>query len=113
MICQSESIGDVLKISVNGGLTTATAGLFRKTIQDGLKTHKRILLDCKMLTQIDSVGLETLADSLKEILEHDGQLKLAGIPPRPWIVFDITKAANVFDIYGTLEEALASFKETP
>lgn len=113
MICQSESIGDVLKISVNGWLTTATAEQFRKTIQDALKTHTRILLDFKLLTQIDSVGLETLADSLKEILEHNGQLKLAGIPPRPWIVFDITKAASVFDIYGTVEEALAAFNETP
>ncbi len=110
MICQSESIGDVLKISVNGGLTTATAEKFRKTIQEGLKTHKNILLDCKSLTQIDTVGMETLAASLKETIEHDGALKLAAIPPSPWIVFDITKSASVFDIYGTVEEALAAFK---
>ena len=110
MICQSESIGDVLKISVSGGLTTATAEQFRKTLQDGLKTHRNILLDFNKLTQIDTVGMETLAVSLKTTIEHDGALKLAAIPPSPWIVFDITKSASVFDIYGTVEEALAAFK---
>ncbi len=109
MICQSESIGDVLKISVEGGLTTATADQFRKAIQNGLKTNTRILVDFRLLDMIDSVGLETLADSLKEVMAHNGQLKLAGIPPRPWIVFDITKASSVFDIYKTVEEALAAF----
>ena len=111
MKCECKTIGDVLKVSVNGGLTTSTVEVFRKTIDEKLKTHMRVLIDCTGLTQIDDAGLETLAGVLKEVLEQDGQLKLAGIPPCPWIVFDITKAASVFDIYGTPEEAMASFED--
>ena len=48
---------------------------------------------------------------LKSCTEFNGTLKLANLAPRAKMIFEITKAFRIFDIYDELDEAIAAARE--
>ena len=58
---------------------------------------------------IDSSGLGALVMLLKKATEEDKDVKLANLQAKPKILFEITRAYKIFDIFDSLEEAIASF----
>jgi len=107
---QFEMVGDVLKVSLDGRLVAACSEDFKETMFERLKDHKSILFDLTKMAHIDSSGLGALVSILQRVNSAGGVIKLACLQPRPRIVFDITKICRVFDIYDTVDEAIASFK---
>ena len=107
---QFEMVGDVLKVSLDGRLVAACSEDFKETMFERLKDHKSILFDLTKMAHIDSSGLGALVSILQRVNSVGGVIKLACLQPRPRIVFDITKICRVFDIYDTVDEAIASFK---
>jgi len=107
---QFEMVGDVLKVSLDGRLVAACSEDFKETMFERLKDHKSILFDLTKMAHIDSSGLGALVSILQRVNSVGGVIKLACLQPRPRIVFDITKICRVFDIYNTVDEAIASFK---
>ena len=105
-----EMVGDVLKVSLDGRLVAACSEDFKETMFERLKDHKSILFDLTKMAHIDSSGLGALVSILQRVNSVGGVIKLACLQPRPRIVFDITKICRVFDIYNTVDEAIASFK---
>ena len=108
---QFEMIGDVLKVSLDGRLVAACSEEFKETMFERVKDHKWILFDLTKMAHIDSSGLGSLVSILQRVNSNGGVIKLACLQPRPRIVFDITKICRVFDIYDTVEEAVASFQK--
>lgn len=107
---QFEMVGDVLKVALDGRLVAACSEEFKDTMFERLKDHKAILFDLTKMAHIDSSGLGALVSILQRVNSNGGVIKLACLQDRPRIVFDITKICRVFDIYDTVEEAIASFK---
>ena len=105
-----EMIGNVMKVSLDGRLVAACSEEFKDTMMDRLKDQKSIIFDLKLMQHIDSSGLGALVSVLQWVNANGGVIKLACLQPRPKIVFDITKVYRVFEIYDTVEDALASFK---
>lgn len=105
-----ETVGDVLKISLEGRLVAACSEEFKETMFERLKDQKSILFDLSKMVHIDSSGLGALVSILQRVNTNGGVIKLACLQSRPRIVFEITKIYRVFDIYETVEDALASFK---
>jgi len=106
-----EMVGDVLKVSLDGRLVAACAEEFKDTMFERLKDQKAVLFDLTGMVHIDSSGLGALVTILQRVNTNGGVIKLACLQARPRIVFDITKIYRVFDIYDTVEEALAAFKK--
>lgn len=106
---QFEKCGNVLKVSLDGRLVAACSEDFKERILKHLAEDKYILFDLSKMSHIDSSGLGALVWLLQKVQSINGLVKLACLQPRPKIVFDITKVYRVFEIFDTVEAALAAF----
>ena len=105
-----ETVGDVLKVSLEGRLVAACSEEFKDVMFERLKDHKAVLFDLSKMVHVDSSGLGALVSILQRVNANGGVIKLACLQSRPRIVFEITKIYRVFDIYETVDDALNSFK---
>lgn len=105
-----ELVNNIQKVSWDGSLVAAYSENFKKAmVDDVLKDQKKVIFDLSKMTNIDASGLSVLVSILQWLNGKGGIMKLAGLQPRPKIVFEITHVINLFEIYDTVEEALASF----
>ncbi|MBC8309446.1 MAG: STAS domain-containing protein [Phycisphaerales bacterium] len=105
-----ESHQAALVFCITGDLTTDDADNFKRTVQEHLAdTTRNIILDCKELGLVDSVGLESLL-WLSDELNHDGnKLKFASVPETVQRIFELTRLNRVFSVHETVEQAARSF----
>lgn len=80
--------------------------IFDKVIKD--KSGK-VLIDLQKVEYIDSSGLATLVEILKNIKSYGGRLKLSNLSDKVKSLFEITKLEKLFDIYDSYDEALKNF----
>lgn len=73
----------------------------------------RIVLDCSNVRELDRHALHILLCCLEEAMKHNGDVKLAELPPGAQSFLEITGANRVFDIYSTTAEAVDSFHRPP
>jgi len=73
----------------------------------------RIVLDCSMIQDMDSAGVETLMRCMEESMKRDGDLKLAAVAPASAIVLELMRADRLFEIFNSSEEAVRSFHALP
>ncbi len=98
---------------VNIQLTQGTAGkadavkneLFRITDMG----QKYIVTDLSQIEFIDSSFLGALVKGLKYAMENNGDLRVCGLNPSVKTMFELTKLDNIFKVYKTREDAIASF----
>ncbi len=107
MEIREENTGNVCRLAVSGRLTADCAETFKHAVADAVSLHSMILLDLAEMEYIDSTGLGALVFAMQKVSDKGGKLKLAALGAKVRIVFDITKAYKVFDIYETVEEAAA------
>jgi len=99
-------------IQVGHMLTAATVDTFREQLagwQAAEPDVKNFVVDLKQVDFMDSAGLGTLIAVLKRITERGGDMKIACLQKKPRMVFEITRAYKVFEIYDTVDEALEKF----
>ncbi len=99
-------------IQVGHTLTAATVDTFREQLsgwQAAEPDVKNFVIDLKQVDFMDSAGLGTLIAVLKRITERGGDMKIACLQKKPRMVFEITRAYKVFEIYDTVDEALGRF----
>jgi anti-sigma B factor antagonist len=70
---------------------------------------EQFVIDCSQLGFIDSTGLGVLVSCLRKSIGQGGDLRLSGLSPRVSMVFELTRANQLFSIYLDLKEALESF----
>lgn len=101
-------------ITLSGPLTAATVETFREQLtawQADEADVRNFVFDLAEVDFMDSAGLGALIAVLKRITEHGGDMKLANLQKKPRMVFEITRAYKVFEIYDTVDEALAAAEE--
>jgi anti-sigma B factor antagonist len=69
----------------------------------------QLLLDFSNVEHLSSAALGMLINLQKEVGKQSGKLKLADIRPQIYEVFKITRLSRMFDIHGSVDEALAKF----
>jgi anti-sigma B factor antagonist len=67
-----------------------------------------LLVDFKRVSYIDSSGIATFVEGLKHMMSYGGRLKLIGLLEGVWEIFRFSKLEKVFEIYGSIEDALYS-----
>jgi anti-anti-sigma factor len=97
----------VLKIS--GDIDLYTAPRFKSELDSIVNAgNYRLIIDMEGVGYLDSTGLNVLLSGLRGIREHEGYMQL--VRPRAALlrIIHIAGLSEVFSIYDTVEDALAS-----
>jgi anti-sigma B factor antagonist len=73
------------------------------------KKEPRIVINFAKVTYVDSSGLATLVEILKNMRSYGGKLRLANLSPKIKSLFEITKLEKLFEIFADEEEAVSTF----
>ena len=106
-----EYINGVLIAHVQMFLDHVGAENFKYVLSERMKAGETIVLDLEKLVNIDNYGLDALLAMAQKALENNSVIKLARVSADMKIVLDITKVYRVFEIYPTVEDAVASCQE--
>ena len=104
--------GDVTVVSAHGRITIGQGDVaLREAIESAVAAdRKKILLDLDGVKRIDSSGIAEVVAAKMTVENADGVIKLANIPMKIQSVLGLTHVVNLFDVYESQEEALASFE---
>ena len=68
-------------------------------------TVRNVIVDMQLVDFMDSSGLGLLVAFLKRVTQRGGDLKIAGLQPGVRVVFEITRAYKMFEIFDNTAEA--------
>jgi anti-sigma B factor antagonist len=106
------TVDGILAIECNGRIvfgeeTSLLRDEVKKAIADNIK---RIVLNLREVTYIDSGGLGTLVALHTTAHNAGASVKLANLTKRVGDLLQVTKLLTVFDVYNSEYEALESFR---
>ncbi len=94
-------------IEARGEVTVFTSPTLRQALRQGASERpEKLIVDLSGTRYIDSSGVATLVEGLKLVQQHQGELVLAGMNERVRGVFEIARLDTVFQVAGSVEEAL-------
>jgi len=93
-------------IDVTGDIDMGTSPGFRKTLMDSLKSAPRLIVNLRDVRYVDSSGIASLVEVLKEARGTGKRLVLYGLNKAVREVMQLTRLSKVFEIRETEEEAL-------
>lgn len=97
-------------LRVSGYVDTTTSPDLERRLQ-ALLHEKRyhVVVDLTRVEYISSAGWGIFISEIREIREHSGDLKLAGMVPDVKEVFDLLEFENILQAYTDADLAVASF----
>ncbi len=105
---------EISVLALQGYLDAHTAPEFEKAVQTEYEAgHVRILVECSRLTYISSAGLGVFMSFIEEIREAGGDVKICGLAPKVFQVFDTLGFSALFDIVPDLAAGIQKFQEAP
>jgi len=110
---ESEVIDDnILTIVLRGSLDMASAPEFDHLVQEHLSHgHTRIIVDCRHLGYLSSVGIGSLVALQTRLRRKGGEVKLAAVLGPVMDVVRAVRLDKMLGIYGDLEFARQAFIE--
>jgi len=111
MKSKTEERNDVMIIKLSGKITIGEGDVqLRNVVNDVLsKDFKKIILDMKDISYMDSSGVGELVSSHTTIANQEGQLRLCNLRSKLYSLLQLTALVTVFQIYDSVEDALQSF----
>ena len=112
MKTQVRDHGDVRIIELAGKIIIGTGDVkLRELVNAALEEGKtKILLDLAGVSAIDSSGIGEMVACYTTVTKRKGQLKLLRLSPKINDILQVTQLITVFDVLGSEEEGLASFR---
>jgi anti-sigma B factor antagonist len=110
MVIQFEKKDKVGIVTVQGRIDAVNVGELKTKFNEWLNETNQFILDMKNVDFIDSTGLGGIVACLKYSSEAGGDLKIVSLQSKPRMVFEITRAYKIFDIYDDLQTAIDSMK---
>lgn len=110
MKIREERNQDICIYNLEGEININTSGELRKAFDNIIKNDdKKVLIDFKDVSYIDSSGLATLIEMLQRLKKIGGSLRISNMNERVKNIFEITKLYKLFDIFDVRQEALKEF----
>ena len=110
MNVKTEDKNNVRICYINGEVDINSAPQLKKIFDKVISEKKdKIIINCESVSYVDSSGLATLVEFLKNIRTYGGSLKLAGLSTKIKSLFEMTKLDKLFDISSDNEEAINKF----
>jgi anti-sigma B factor antagonist len=108
----SRVIDDVLVIDCNGRIVFGEeAAAIRDFVKTALLQHRKIVLNLKNVSYIDSGGLGTLVGLYTSAHSAGGDVRLSQLTQRVGQLLQVTKLVTVFASFNSDEEAVRSFAQ--
>jgi anti-sigma B factor antagonist len=104
-------IGHVTVVDLSGKITIGEGDVvLREKVNDLLDAdHKSVLLNLEKVSYMDSAGIGELVACYKRAKEKEGTVKLLNPSGKVYDLLQLTKLAEVFEIYRDEKEALTTF----
>jgi anti-sigma B factor antagonist len=103
---------DVLILKADGGLGASQAedvvSELTRLVEAGIR---RLIIDCSRVGDISSAGVGVLVRLHKKLEGVGGRVKVAAVRGPVFGLLELTKLADIFEIYPTVDEALAAFRK--
>lgn len=107
---REEQIGAVRVLRLKGFLDAHTAPAFESALHARIAAGiNQIVVDGAELTYISSAGLGVFMSFIEEVRESGGDIRIGGLISKVRQVFDILGFDEIFKIFDTAEDAVASF----
>ena len=108
----AEADDRVIVIVADGGLNKGTADQIREVVQRAIDCGmKGVIVDCGKLDILSSAGLAKLLMMHKQMKEHGGEVKIAGLQGLSVQVLRVARLDGIFQIYPDVSQARLSFRE--
>jgi anti-sigma B factor antagonist len=95
-------------VDVTGDIDMGTSPGLRKTLLESLKKIPRLVVNLRNVQYVDSSGIASLVEVLKEARDKEKRLILFGLNPAVREALQLTRLTRVFEIRDTEDEALQS-----
>src|SRR5271165_5403728 len=102
----SRVAGGITIVDVVGQIDMGSSPALRKTLLDSLKETKQVAINLSAVKYIDSSGIASLLEVLKEARDSKKRLVLFGLTGAVLQVLQLTRLTGVFEICETEEQAL-------
>jgi len=93
-------------VDVAGQIDLGNSPALRKTLMESLKESKSLAINLSAVKYIDSSGIATLLEVLKEARNSEKRFVLFGLTGAVLQVLQLTRLTGVFEICETEEQAL-------
>jgi anti-sigma B factor antagonist len=105
-----EDKNGVAVCAIMGDIDINSSPELKKSFDQIIKAKKdKVLVNFSGVDYVDSSGLATLVEILKNMRSFGGKLKLAALSQKVLGLFEITKLNKLFDIASDEQEGLNSF----
>ena len=94
-------------VDLAGEVDLGTSPKLRRTLFDQLKETPKLALNLQALRYIDSSGIATLIEVLRDAKNLQKEFVLFGMTPAVHDVFRLTHVNRIFRIFETEDEAVA------
>jgi len=103
--------GNVVVLSLEGNiLAGGDASQIHETVHEELeKGNRNFVLDLSQVKLINSSGLGILIGALTAARNQEGDVRLAAVSEKVTHILEMMHLNKVFEIYGTVDAAKASF----
>jgi anti-sigma B factor antagonist len=101
-------VGDAKVVEVDGDVDLGTSPLLRRTLFDNLQSAAKVVLNLTAIRYIDSSGIATLIEVLKDSQRLNKEFVLFGLSPAVQEVFRLTHVIRIFRVFQTEQEALGA-----
>lgn len=100
--------GEAKVVEVEGDVDLGTSPDLRKTLFAALQEARKLALGLAAIRYIDSSGIATLIEVLKDAQRRNKEFVLFGLSPAVQQVFHLTHVIRIFQVFQTEEEALGN-----
>ncbi|UCH82580.1 MAG: STAS domain-containing protein [Candidatus Latescibacterota bacterium] len=112
-VTSAKDVDGVTILKVSGYLDTTTAGELETALYGLLKKDSyKIVIDLSGVTYISSAGWGIFIGEIKDIRNHGGDLKLAGMVGDVFEVFQLLEFQSILEAYPTTDEAVGAFAKS-
>jgi anti-sigma B factor antagonist len=95
-------------VDVAGDVDLGTSPDLRRALFNSLREKPRLAVNLRALRYIDSSGIATLIEALKDAQRLGKEFVLFGLSPAVKDVFHLTHVNRIFRIFDTEEEAMTA-----
>lgn len=99
-------VGDAKIMTLEGDVDLGTSPVLRSTLFETLPGLARLIINLQAIRYIDSSGIATLIEALKNAQRLNKELVLFGLSPAVQEVFRLTHVIRIFRVVQTEQEAL-------
>ena len=98
--------GNARIVAVEGDVDLSNSGDLRKVLFEAMRGVSRLVINLGGIRYVDSSGIATLIEVLKECQKKNTEFALFALSPAVHDVFKLTHVIKIFQVYETEEQAV-------